>query len=248
MTEPTSSQVGIHDWRTVLSAEDAANLAGYSRPRKPFVGKSPTLLVVDVTEAFVGPDLPVAEAQEVWRQACGAKAWAAIPTIVGLVDVFRSARLPVVFTTPDGGRRWTGPATRGTSAAGRAAGREVIAQLQPRQDEWVLRKPKASAFFGTPLVTSLINRGCDTLVLAGGTTSGCVRATAMDGCSYGFEVLVAEDACFDRAVFNHLVNLVDLDAKYARVMPAAEIRSLLGVDRGRISERKSSAGGRFRPT
>ena len=218
------------DWRAVLSAEDAANLSVYSRSRKPFEGVSPTLLVVDVTEAFVGPNLPVAEAQKTWRQACGDKAWAAIPAIRRLLEAFRSAGRPVIFTTPDGGQRWTGPVTRGTTTADVPEGREIIAAVAPLESEWVLRKPKASAFFGTPLVSSLVHRGCDSLVVAGGTTSGCVRATAVDGSSYGFEMLVAEDGCFDRVMLNHMVNLADLDAKYAQVLPAAEILAMLGLE------------------
>ena len=215
------------DWRSVLSEEDAANLSVYSRTRQPFEGRSPILLVVDVTQAFVGPNLPVAEAQKTWRQACGEKAWAAVPAIQQLLEAFRAAGRPVIFTTPDGGQRWTGPVTRGTTTADVPEGREIIPDVAPREGEWVLRKPKASAFFSTPLVSSLVNRGCDSLVVAGGTTSGCVRATAVDGSSYGFEILVAEDGCFDRARLNHLVNLADLDAKYARVLPTAEILALL---------------------
>lgn len=215
------------DWREVLGAEDAASLSAYSRRRGPFGGVAPTLLVVDVTEAFVGPNLPVAEAQKTWRQACGEKAWAAVPAIGRLLEAFRSAGRPVIFTTPDGRQRWTGPVTRGTTTADVPEGRQVISALEPRADEWVLRKPKASAFFGTPLVSSLIHGGCDSLVVAGGTTSGCVRATAVDGSSHGFEMLVAEDACFDRVSLSHLVSLADLDAKYARVLPTARILTLL---------------------
>ena len=230
MTEPKKTTPGSADWRQVLSAEDAASLSVYSRQREPWKGVSPTLLVVDVTEAFVGPNLPVAEAQKTWRQACGDKAWAAVPAIRRLLEAFRAANRPVIFTTPDGSQRWTGPVTRGTTTADVPAGREVIAAVAPLDNEWVLRKPKASAFFGTPLVSSLIHSGCDTLVVAGGTTSGCVRATAVDGSSYGFEMLVAEDGCFDRATLNHLVNLADLDAKYARVLPASEILALLDFE------------------
>ena len=136
----------------------------------------------------------------------------------------------MIFTTPDGGQRWTGPVTRGTTTADVPEGREIISAVAPQENEWVLRKPKASAFFGTPLVSSLTHRGCDSLVVAGGITSGCVRATAVDGSSYGFEMLVAEDGCFDRATLNHMVNLADLDAKYARVLPAAEILAMLGLE------------------
>ena len=230
MAEYGASPPGAGEWRTVLGAEDTANLARYSRKRQPFTGRSPALLVVDATEAFVGPNLPVAEAQKVWRQACGDRAWAALPAIAELLGAFRAADRPVIYTTPDGNQRWSGPVTRGTATRDRPAGRQIVSQIAPLRSEWVLRKPKASAFFGTPLVASLVKLGCDTLVVAGGTTSGCVRATAVDGCSYGLEVLVAEDACFDRVGLSHLVTLADLDAKYARVMPGADILSLLGVD------------------
>ena len=97
--------------------------------------------------------------------------------------------------------------------------------MTPRQDEWVLRKPKASAFFNTPLAGWLLDKDCDTVVLAGGTTLGCVRATAVVGSSHGFEVLVEEDACFDRVALRHLVSLADLDARYARVL-SAEVLAL----------------------
>lgn len=222
MSEPTPSAHCHEDWRRILSAEDATNLARYARPREPYAGSSPVLVVVDVTEAFVGPDLPVAEAQRKWRQACGERAWAAVPAIKRLVESFRSAGRPVVFTTPERPpRRWD-QVTRG----GDADGLEIISGLNPQVDEWVLRKPKASAFFDTPLAERLVEGGCDTVVLAGGTTSGCIRATAVDGSSHGFEVLVAEDACFDRVALSHLVSLADLDAKYARVLPTAEILAL----------------------
>ena len=214
------------DWRRVLGSEDAANLARYARSRGPYAGSSPVLVVVDVTEAFVGPDLPVAEAQEEWRQACGERAWAAIPAIKRLVESFRSANRPVVFTTPDRVPRRRSRVTDGTNAGDDPTGLEIVSALTPLVDEWVLRKPKASAFFGTQLTSSLVDSGCDTVVLAGGTTSGCVRATAVDGFSHGFEVLVAEDACFDRVGLSHLVTLADLDAKYARVLPTAEILGL----------------------
>jgi len=151
-----------------------------------------------------------------------------VPAIRRLLKAFRAAGRPVIFTTPDGGQRWTGPVTRGTTTADVPAGRQIIPAVAPGENEWVLAKPKASAFFGTPLVSSLVNLGCDSLVVAGGTTSGCVRATAVDGCSYGFEMMVAEDGCFDRAALSHSVSLADLDAKYARVLTASQIIAMLG--------------------
>lgn len=213
-------------WRDVLDETDAAALRGYARPRGPYGGSAPLLLVVDVTESFVGPDLPVLEAQAVSRQACGLRAWRALPQIAALVDGFRSKGLPLVFTMPDPHHSWVGAATRGnTRESDSPTG--IVETIRPRDEETVVVKAKASAFFGTPLLSGLIKNGLDTIVLAGGTTSGCIRATAVDGTSYGFEVLVAEDACFDRVRLSHLVALCDIDTKYGRVHPTAEILELI---------------------
>lgn len=223
------------DWREVLSVEDEAALTGYSRPRGPFSGVAPTLLVVDVTEPFVGPDLPIPEAQKVSRQACGAAAWAALPHISTLLEVFRRRGWPVIFTAPDPNQGWVGGATRGRGDHSPVES-GVVSAVRPEANEVVLVKTKASAFFGTALTSGLISSGSDSLVLAGGTTSGCVRATAVDGTSYGFEVLVAEEACFDRSQLSHAVSLRDIDAKYGRVQTTDEIsKTLEGVGRGTSS-------------
>jgi nicotinamidase-related amidase len=100
-------------------------------------------------------------------------------------------------------------------------------QLTPRPDEYVLGKAKASAFFGTPLLAYLTKHRIDTLVVAGTTTSGCVRATVVDAASYGFRVLVAEDACFDRSAFAHAANLFDIHLKYGSVVDSAVLRDRL---------------------
>lgn len=214
------------NWREILGAEDEAALAGYSRPRGRYTGVAPSLLVIDVTEPFVGPDLPVAEAQKVSRQACGAAAWAALPHIAILLEFFRSRRWPVIFTAADPNQAWVGGATRGR-ADPKGVQAQAISAVRPEADEIVLVKAKASAFFGTALISGLISHGSDSLVLTGGTTSGCVRATAVDATSYGFDVLVAEEACFDRSQLSHAVSLRDIDAKYGRVETTKEITNLL---------------------
>jgi len=87
----------------------------------------------------------------------------------------------------------------------------------------VIQKPKASAFFGTLLNTVLRHKQVSTLVITGATTSGCVRASVVDGFSYGFKVIVVEDGVFDRTKISHLVNLFDMDAKYTEVVTINEI-------------------------
>jgi nicotinamidase-related amidase len=99
-----------------------------------------------------------------------------------------------------------------------AAGLEFVEPLAPLAAEIVVRKSRASAFFGTPLSTWLRQLDVDTVVLAGETTSGCVRATAVDAYSHGFGVAVVEEATFDRSPLSHKVNLFDLSLKYASVV------------------------------
>jgi nicotinamidase-related amidase len=93
----------------------------------------------------------------------------------------------------------------------------------------VVSKAKASAFFGTPLLTHLTRQRIDTLIVAGTTTSGCVRATVVDAMSHGFRVLVAEDACFDRSRFAHAANLFDIQLKYGSVIDTKQATELMGL-------------------
>ena len=215
------------NWREILAEEDEAALTRYSRSRDQFSGTSPTLIVIDATESFFGPNAPVLEAQETGRQACGEKAWAALPWITKLIERFRHLGLPVVFTAPDSNQSWMGGATRGTVEFSTTPSLMV----QPEASEIVIFKAKASAFFGTALVSGLVSRNSDSVVLVGGTTSGCVRATAVDASSYGFDVLVAEEGCFDRTGLGHAVALREIDAKYGRVLRTDEVASFLGRTR-----------------
>lgn len=216
-------------WSERLPPEDAAALAGYSSsdlvvPK----ATAPALMVIDVVESFIGPDAPIPEAQRYSRKACGERAWAALPAIRGLIEAFRLRELPIIFTRADPLQTHTGPATRRPDAARDAAlSNEFFEQARPEPGDVVMPKVKASAFFATPLQSLLTKTGRRTVVLTGCTTSGCIRATAVDGTSHGFDVLVAEDAVFDRSSISHDVSLIDIDAKYGSVLPSQTIIGLL---------------------
>ena len=216
-------------WTNRLPPEDAAALAGYSsRDVITPTAERPVLMVIDVVESFVGPNLPITEAQVVSRKACGERAWAAIPSIVALIEAFRARDLPIVFTRGDALQRHAGPATRRPDAVRDAAlSNEFIAETTPEPDDVIVPKVRASAFFGTPLASFLTKNDHRTIVLTGCTTSGCIRATSVDGTSHGFNVLVAEDGVFDRSAISHDVSLIDIDAKYGSVLSAAAIIDLL---------------------
>ncbi|MFJ1299350.1 isochorismatase family protein [Pseudomonadota bacterium AL_CKDN230030165-1A_HGKHYDSX7] len=98
----------------------------------------------------------------------------------------------------------------------------IVPQLAPRQGEYVVRKSTPSAFYGTMLAAWLAQRGVATLLVAGCTTSGCVRASVVDAMSAGFRPLVVSDCVGDRAIGPHDANLFDMRQKYAAVMPLAD--------------------------
>jgi nicotinamidase-related amidase len=121
----------------------------------------------------------------------------------------------------------------------------IVEELAPADTDLVIEKDKPSGFFGTTLVSHLVSRGVDTLVVTGGTTSGCVRATVVDAFSYNFKVVVPVEAVFDRGQVPHKVNLFDLQAKYAQVQPADQTIDYL---RGRPQSARPAVEDRYIPT
>jgi maleamate amidohydrolase len=120
------------------------------------------------------------------------------------------------------------------ATSGRPTGRsdetEIVAELAPEADDIVVSKTRPSGFFGTDLVDRLRDLGVRDVVVCGGTTSGCVRATVVDAFSHGFGVAVAQDAVFDRSATSHAVTLFDINEKYGDVVPlTAATRLLNGV-------------------
>ena len=101
-------------------------------------------------------------------------------------------------------------------------------ELEPRPGEFIVRKRQASAFFGTELTGWLTMRGVDTVLVAGCTTSGCVRASVIDSLSYNFRTIVVRDCVGDRAIGPHDANLFDMEQKYADLMTRDEVLSVIG--------------------
>ena len=185
-------------------------------------GARPAVLVVDFCNAFTDPSQPQ-----------GMDLSGPVAATVRLLEAGRGAGVPVVFSSIA-----YGPALEGAdpwickipSNAGLVVGTHAVeldARLGRRAAERVLVRRQASCFFGTGLADDLRTQGVDTVIVTGATTSGCVRATVVDACAYGFRTVVVEDAVGDRAALPHLVNLFDMDAKYADVVGSAEAVSYL---------------------
>jgi len=223
-------------WDGVVPEEDLETYrrAGWGHPMG--VGDRAALVIVDVTYNFCGSRrAPLEEAIAESTRSCGESAWDAIPVIATLKSAFEARGLPVIYTTgvrSDASEsergRWVdkNPTMRKPSAfeaKSELRGEQVVADIAPGPESIVISKLKPSAFFGTPLVGHLQYLGVDTVVVTGTTTSGCVRATAIDAFSYNYRVVVVEDAVFDRGRVSHAVNLFDIQQKYGDVMDAAAL-------------------------
>jgi maleamate amidohydrolase len=189
------------------------------------LGERPALVVIDLINAFTDPQTEL-----------GSDVDGVVEQTERLLSAFREHDLPRYFTTVafeesygDAGRFIEKvPALRelrlGTEAV------EVDDRIAPVDDERVILKKYASAFFGTDLETELTTHRVDTLVIAGVTTSGCVRATAVDSLQHGYRTIVPADAVGDRAEGPHRANLLDIDAKYGDVVETDDVIAHLDQD------------------
>jgi maleamate amidohydrolase len=184
-------------------------------------------VIIDVQYRTVGDEpLPIAESMErFYKTSCGEAGWRAVGALRPLLAAARAAGIPVVYphVAPkeaiDAGK--TGRKIPSLMQVD-ARGYEFVAEVAPRPDDLMIPKRHPSAFFGTPMVSYLIELGVDTLLLTGCTTSGCVRASATDAFAYNFHCAVVEECVYDRSPTSHDVNLFDIQAKYADVIPVAE--------------------------
>ncbi|HEV2571409.1 isochorismatase family protein [Methylocella sp. CPCC 101449] len=220
-------------WDKFLTDRDKAVFKASGFGAKGGYGKRPALLVIDVSWAFAGdkPE-PILDSIKRWSTSCGAESWDAIAKIKVLAETFRARKLPVIYTTgvarddgwDMGSWSWKNP--RMNEAFDRPQvldGNEIVSEIAPQPQDLMVLKQKPSGFFGTNLSAYLTLLGADSVIVTGTTTSGCVRATVIDAFSLNYRVAVAEDACFDRAQASHAINLCDMHAKYADVLPTADI-------------------------
>jgi nicotinamidase-related amidase len=218
-------------WDSIIPDEErrAYEAAGFGKPSG--LGSRPALLIIDVQYRTAGTTpKPFFESIKEFPTSCGDVAWGAIGNIEKLLAVFRAKGWPVIYpyVAPkesfDTGRLADKvPALMGVAAKGY----EFVESVKPQAGDVLLPKRHPSAFFGTPLVSYLVERGIDTLVVTGCTTSGCVRGSVVDAFAYNFRVAVPHDGVYDRSRVSHLVNLFDMDAKYADVSSTVDLVAAL---------------------
>jgi maleamate amidohydrolase len=209
-------------WDRFLTEQDKAH-ATRQPPVERGIGKRPALLLVDIyRNAFGDRRQPLLEAIQSWPSSCGEAGWDALPNISRLLSAARELAVPVIHVTGlaelPSWREERLAAGRGADGHKRARQFDIMQEVAPIDGEVVLRKAAPSAFWGTPLAGLLQQLQADSLVVAGETTSGCIRATVVDACSFRYKVTVAEDCVFDRAEAAHAMNLFDIAHKYADVV------------------------------
>lgn len=195
---------------------------GYGKSRG--LGKKPLLLIIDVQYNYVGEDLPIDHQLDKWPSGGGESAWQAIKSISKAREIARKFDINVFFTRNVQKQTLAFDGFSAKTVRDQKKyldGRPetmIVQELKPFEDELVIDKAYASIFYGTPFLSYLIKLGIDTLLITGGSTSGCVRATAVDAVTRNFNVAVIEDCVYDRIALSHKASLLDLWMKYCDVI------------------------------
>lgn len=183
-------------------------------------GQKACLLVIDFMQGYTLEDSPLFAPGVV----------AALPHAKDILSLARTAEIPVIHTNiryfqhdfSDGGVWLVKSPVMKNMVEGNIFA-EFCPEVAPLEHELVITKQYPSSFFGTSLASTLVARGIDTIVLIGCSTSGCIRATAVDGLQHGFRVIVAREAVGDRHSDPHEANLFDIDSKYGDVVTKNKI-------------------------
>jgi nicotinamidase-related amidase len=173
---------------------------------------------------------------DTYKSSCGVYAHNAIKPTQELFALARSLKIPVFYTTTET-RKEAKPdyiyATNRQRVKIDPEAFEIKEEFKPQPGDVVIFKERASGFFGTPLVAHLTQLGCDSLIVCGESTSGCVRASCVDGYSLGYHVSIVEECVFDRSPLSHKVNLFDMHHKYTDVMKLDEVKEKIKQERPR---------------
>ena len=215
-------------WEHLLTDQDRLAMERGRFGRRMGFGARPAVLCIDCQVYMVGDrEEPQEESSKRFPSSCGAMGWRALEQTARMLAAARKNRVPIFYTvftlSPDGSDMGVYARKRELLSNPNwclegSPGAEISPLVTPGPDDIVIKKMKPSAFFGTPLTSLLMDRRVDTLLVAGGATSNCVRATVFDAASYNFRNMVVEDCVFDRIEISHQIGLFDMDRQFADVV------------------------------
>lgn len=219
-------------WESFLTEQDRAVIARGRFGRRMGFGARPAVIVIDAQRYMVGEDGNDAD----WPSSCGQIGRLAVAEIAKVVSAAQAARVPCFFTQFELDR---GGSDMGVYRRKRdllksdhwclagSTGAQLVPQVQPGSDDIVFVKKKPSGFHGTPLLGYLVERQVDTVIIVGGATSNCIRATVFDASSFNLRAIVPHEAVFDRIPISHAISLFDMDRQFADVVGVDEVLTYL---------------------
>jgi nicotinamidase-related amidase len=233
----------MYGWERFLSERDKEHDKIRGKKELYGFGKKPALILIDIYYSVLGFERePIFESMKKWPSSTGLEGWAAVDKTAELLAVARECKIPIVHIKGlhTGIKPWVHSKREKPplSADDRKKGNEIVAEVEPISGELVIEKSAPSAFQGTPLMFHLNSLGVDTLICCGETTSGCVRASVVDGATARFRMGVVADCVFDRTEASHYMNLYDMHQKYADVISLDMAKNYL---RGNAIERTPAA-------
>lgn len=233
-------------WEDYLTEDDRAVIERGKWAQSIGFGDRPALIIIDAQYYMTGEDPDDTR----FPLSCGATAWKAVGHIRRILDTARDTAVPVFYTrfiidpsVDDAGvfHRKIGVARSEFTYIKDTRGSQIVEEIAPRPGEIVIDKKKSSAFFGTPLLAYLTDRGVDTLIVTGGATCNCVRATVYDSASYNLNTIIPAEAVFDRIPISHQISLFDMNRFLGDVVGTNDV--IAGLERaGTGSSRIRTAG------
>lgn len=215
------------EWERFFTEKDKEHFKIWEKKQPYGFGENPALILIDIHYSVLGLKRePLLEQIKYLPMGMGLEGWEAVDRTAELLASARKNGIPVIHISKlEGVTGWARmPAAQRANIPEeiRRRAAEIVEEVAPREGEIVIRKAAPSAFLGTVLPFQLRSMGIDTLIACGESTSGCVRATVVDGVSHRFKMGVVAECCFDRTEMSHYVNLFDMDQKYADVIDREE--------------------------
>ncbi|HEY4201143.1 MAG TPA: isochorismatase family protein [Devosiaceae bacterium] len=212
-----------YGWEPYLSERDRKHSELWGKKELNGFGEKPALLLIDIYYSVLGLKREdIFESMQTWRGSTGLEGWQAVDKTAELLAVARASGVPVIHVK--GLNTGVNPWGRRSRAVPKMSqemlekGWQIVDEVKPLPGELVIEKAAPSGFQGTPLAFQLQSLGIDTLIVCGETTSGCVRATVVDGATARFRMGVVKECVFDRTEASHFINLYDMHHKYADVI------------------------------